>query len=253
MAAQRTGTSPQLFDPLDHVGPLPLWSQIADRLERAITIGEFPLESRLDSEVLMASRFGVSRQTIRRAQQELVVRGLVVRRRGLGTQVTSHDPVRHTVLTGLWDEISAGGKRPSTVVVSWGREQVDAELAARMGLGTETVVTRVERVRLADGTAIALLVNWFPPSVRVPSVEELTGRGLYPLLRDRGLVLRSAEQSITGRPASRHESRLLDAVPGAPVIEMTRLVRDGIGGVVEFGRHCTLAGAWAVNMTLIGA
>lgn len=69
--------------PLDPDDPRPLYEQAAARLRDQIASGK--LTGRLDSEWMIAARYHVSRDTIRRALEILVKEGLVTATRGRGT------------------------------------------------------------------------------------------------------------------------------------------------------------------------
>src|SRR6266487_5116041 len=72
---------------VDRASPVPLYYQVAQELERAIESGELVPGSRLENEIVLAQQLGLSRPTVRRAIEYLVERGMLVRRRGVGTQV----------------------------------------------------------------------------------------------------------------------------------------------------------------------
>ena len=72
---------------VDRNSPVPLYFQVAQHLEQLIESGDLPTGTRLDNEFDLAGQFGLSRQTMRRAIEYLVDRGLLVRKRGVGTQV----------------------------------------------------------------------------------------------------------------------------------------------------------------------
>src|SRR4051812_49788734 len=72
---------------IDRETPIPLYHQLAEQLSAAIARGELQPGDAFENEVAMADRLGVSRPTVRRAIQELVGQGLLLRRRGLGTTV----------------------------------------------------------------------------------------------------------------------------------------------------------------------
>ena len=55
--------------PLDRTSPVPLYFQVATRLQQLIEDGELPVGSRLENEVELADRLGVSRPTMRRARR----------------------------------------------------------------------------------------------------------------------------------------------------------------------------------------
>jgi DNA-binding transcriptional MocR family regulator len=67
----------------------PLYKQIADYFEGEITSGNYPPNSTLPSERSLASKYSVNRSTIVAAYDELQSLGLVQRRKGSGTKVSS--------------------------------------------------------------------------------------------------------------------------------------------------------------------
>lgn len=70
-------------------GPVSVWSQVAADLAADITAGELAAGARLPAEPDLASVYGVSRITVRRAVRDLADRGLVTVSRGRGTYVMS--------------------------------------------------------------------------------------------------------------------------------------------------------------------
>src|SRR6195952_297860 len=72
---------------LDRSSPVPLYYQVSRQIEAAIDTGELAPGDRLENEISLADRWGLSRPTMRRAIQELVDKGLLGRKRGVGTQV----------------------------------------------------------------------------------------------------------------------------------------------------------------------
>ena len=71
---------------LDRHSPIPLYFQLSQELERAIREGDIKPGDRIEAEVELAARLGLSRPTVRQAIQDLVNKGLLVRRRGVGTR-----------------------------------------------------------------------------------------------------------------------------------------------------------------------
>src|SRR3954471_20700009 len=102
---------------VDRTSPVPLYYQVATRLQELIEKGEIGVGARIENEVDLAERLGVSRPTTRRAIQYLVERGMLIRKRGVGTQVV-HPKVRRPVeLSSLYDDLVAGDKEPRTEVL----------------------------------------------------------------------------------------------------------------------------------------
>jgi DNA-binding GntR family transcriptional regulator len=231
---------------LDRSSPTPLYFQLAQAIEGAIAGGDLPAGSRLENEILLAQRYGLSRPTVRRAVQELVDKGLVVRKRGVGTQVIQPHVRRSVELTSLYDDLSRSGEAPTTEVLSLDRVPAPADVAEELDVpeGDEIVVVR--RLRRSRGEPLALLTN------HLPGRFQPTERGLYQYLRARGVHLRVAHQRIGARLARADEARLLDEPPRSALLTMQRTAFDDQGAAVEFGRHVYRASRYDFETTLVG-
>jgi DNA-binding GntR family transcriptional regulator len=238
------------FD-IDRSSPTPLYFQLAQAIEGAIAGGDLPTGSKLENEVLLAQRYRLSRPTVRRAVQELVDKGLLVRKRGVGTQVIQPHVRRSVELTSLYDDLSRAGETPTTEVLSLDRVPAPADIAKELDLAEGDEIVVVRRLRRSRGEPLALLTNHLPGRFR-PTVEELTERGLYQYLRAQGVHLRVAHQRIGARLARAEEARLLDEPPRAALLTMSRTAFDDQGGAVEYGRHVYRASRYDFETTLVG-
>lgn len=72
---------------INHRTPRLLWQQVCDDLRAEMDSGELPADTRLPGELELADQYGVSRDTIRRAIQELVSENRLVVLHGRGTFV----------------------------------------------------------------------------------------------------------------------------------------------------------------------
>ncbi|MEU8320284.1 GntR family transcriptional regulator [Nonomuraea sp. NPDC048881] len=75
-------------DRIDHVGPNLVWRQLAKDVEADIASGLLAPGAKLPAELELASQYGVSRVTVRRAVKDLAERGLLVVVHGRGTFVS---------------------------------------------------------------------------------------------------------------------------------------------------------------------
>ena len=103
---------------IDRTSPVPLYFQLAQHYEAAIRSGALKVGSRLDNEVQLAERLGMSRPTVRAAFLYLSNKGLVVRKRGAGTLVANERIDRDVELTSLYDDLAAAGRAPATQVIT---------------------------------------------------------------------------------------------------------------------------------------
>lgn len=238
------------FSP-DRSTPLPLYFQLASRLEAAIRSGELPPGARVENELSIAHRLGLSRPTVRRAIQELVDAGLLVRRRGIGTQVV-HGPItRRVELTSLHDDLGSEDRSPETTLLSHETGRATVEEAGALGIDVGKQVLRITRLRLADGVPIAVMTNTLPPQHASLTETELGQHGLYQLLRERGVTMRVAKQLIGARAATDIEAELLGINPHDPVLTMARTAYDAGGRAVEWGTHCYRPDRYSFAVTLV--
>jgi DNA-binding GntR family transcriptional regulator len=239
--------------PLDRSSPVPLYFQIAESLRQAISDGTLKPGERIDNELDLTERLGVSRPTVRQAVQRLVDQGLVVRRRGLGTVVVTPRILRSVALSSLYDDLSASGRQPATTVLGLESLSADDDIAAVLSVPVGTPVLSVERLRLADGTPLALMHNYLPAGLlRGEPRDALEKTGLYEVLRGQGVQLQAGEQTIGARKATAHEAKMLEVSRAATVLTMTRTTFDQNDKPVEHGSHAYLAERYSFRMTLAG-
>lgn len=236
---------------VDRSSPVPLYFQVAQQLEQAIETGRLEPGDRLGNEVALAARLGLSRPTIRQAIQSLVDKGLLVRRRGVGTQVVHSQVRRPLELSSLYDDLLAAGQRPTTRVLHNERGPASPEVAGELGLAEGADIVTVERLRLAHGEPIAHLRNHIPAGLLDLDRAELEATGLYRMMRAAGIILHSARQTIGARAASAEEAELLGEPEGAPLLTMDRTTFDDHGRAVEHGAHVYRASRYTFDFSLL--
>ncbi|TXS57965.1 GntR family transcriptional regulator [Streptomyces sp. t39] len=236
---------------MDRNSPVPLYFQLAQQLESAIERGMLTPGSLLGNEIELAARLGLSRPTVRQAIQTLVDKGLLVRRRGVGTQVVHSQVRRPLELSSLYDDLEAAGQRPATKVLAHVVEPADARVAAALGITEGSDVRMIERLRYAHGEPMARLRNHLPARLLDCDTEQLESTGLYRLMRSAGITLHSARQSVGARSADHADAELLGEEAGAPLLTMQRTTFDDTGRAVEFGAHVYRASRYSFEFQLL--
>lgn len=237
---------------LERTSPVPLYHQLAAQLRAAVHDGRLPRGSFLDNEIALSKQWHLSRPTVRRAIQDLVDAGLLVRRRGVGTQVVDDQVRRRFALSSLWDDLAAEGLEPTTAVIELSRVAADDECADALHLQPGDDIVQMVRVRAAAGQPLAVLRNWLIPDVASDlTVAHLAARGLYDLLRERGVRPHLAFQRHGAKAADAWEAQHLGIAIGDPLVTMHRIMQDVTGRRVELTRTVYHAEHYTVESTVV--
>ena len=235
---------------IERSSPVPLYFQVAQAFEKAILEGELKPGDRFENELALAKRLNLSRPTTRRAIQELVDKGMLVRKRGVGTQVVQTPVHRPVELTSLFDDLARAGQEPATKVLDYSIGPASDDIAEHLNLPSGSEVLTMRRLRSSGGQPLALMTNHLPAAL-APDRTELEQAGLYQALRSRGVHIRLARQRIGAKAADRDEARLLDEKPKAPLLVMNRTAFDDSGRIVEYGSHMYRASRYYFETTLV--
>ena len=241
----------QLDITLERNSPVPLYYQLAQYIEHAINVGDLAPGDRIENELSLTSRLGLSRPTARQAIQELVNKGLLVRKRGVGTQVVRSQFRRDEKLSSLNEDLAKAGKVPSTVLLDYSVGALDVELRDVVDAADvlESDFIQIRRLRLADNVPLAILTNYIPARFAI-TAEDLRQRGLYACLNALGVHLKIAHQQISARLMTAEEAELLEESTPAACLSVDRLAYDDVGRFVEFGRHIYRPSYYSIQSSL---
>lgn len=242
--------SPLRLD-VDRSSRVPLYLQVANQLERAITDGTLRPGDKIANEVALADDLRLSRPTVRQAIQTLVDKGLLVRKRGVGTQVVKAQIRRSVALTSLHDDLVRAGESPRTQVLALELAGSDEQVAAELGLPPGEPVWQVERLRLVGDQPLAILANTLPARLVDLGAVDLARVGLYEHLRRCGIQVRVAHQRIGATRADARAARLLGGRAGDPLLTMHRTAYDDGGHAVEVGAHVYRPDLYAFELTVV--
>jgi DNA-binding GntR family transcriptional regulator len=238
---------------LDRSSSVPLYHQLASSIEQAITSGELAPGDRLENELALTTRLGLSRPTARQAIQELVKKGLLVRKRGVGTQVVRSQFRRDERLSSLNEDLAKAGRLPSTRLLEFGVGPLAEDV--RDALDTEDVTegdfVTIRRLRLADEVPLAILTNYLPARFDIARADVEDGKSLYGHLRDLGVNLKIAHQRISARLMTDEEAKLLGSATPAACLTVERTAYDDVGQFVELGRHVYQAEHYSIQSSLV--
>jgi DNA-binding GntR family transcriptional regulator len=234
----------------------PAYQTLRDQLRGEIAAGHYRDGARLPTESELVARHGLSRQTVRRAFQDLVAGGVVYRVPGRGTYAS--DPGgRYLRQLGSIEDLMSLSDDTTMEVLAGLRRRVDVDAASRLRLDDDVVYSVVFR-RLHDGVAfVSTTVHLVPLAAqRVLSSSVLADGAvgthtviglLEPHLTD---PIIEAAQSITVAPADDLVADAVGCQPGHPMLRVDRLYSDTGGRPVELSVSHFLPEQYTYRVTL---
>jgi len=185
---------------------------------------------RIPPERELASEWGMSRMTVRKAIESLQSKGLLNSRHGSGTFVTDPSITRELGLSSLSADLHARGLLPENLTMSFGTVAAEPRVARGLRLQSPQTVTRFVRLRSASGVPIALETTWIPAAL-VPrlSIADLDGSLLATLSSRFSLVAATVDTVVGATIASARIAELLDVEPGSACLAVgeTHLLATG--------------------------
>ncbi|SCL22330.1 transcriptional regulator, GntR family [Micromonospora pallida] len=215
--------------------------QIADQLKARVRRGDWAPGERLPSIPAIAEMFGVAKQTVQRAVDQLRVEGILITKPGSGTYVRGTrrrlnrlSRGRYGGFRGYHADLAA---RYRQHLVGVGRAPAPPEVADVFGVpdGTELLVRR-HLVRTED-TPVEVGASWFlPTDTAGTSLEraEAFGRPLYQEAEEAtGRRYVTATDTISARQPSREEAETLQIRPDTPVLHLLHVAYDAARKPIE--------------------
>jgi GntR family transcriptional regulator len=218
------------------------YQRLADMYRQALAEGEYADGRRLPTEAELAVQHGLSRQTVRRALQELVAEGLIYRVRGRGTFATSITPGnRYLRSFGSVDDLLAYSVDTVLETLEPLERGMDIDAASRLQLPSDEVMVallrRTHENRPISITRVALSV---PVGIAVLARGMLRRRGDKTSSTVVSVVDQVAEHPIAGAHQSIIAVRLpadiatlIGADANDPGLRIDRIYYDTTGRPVE--------------------
>lgn len=226
----------EVFDPSKWLSSTrgPRYIQLHRRIEKAIESGQLPPGTPLPPEREIASMTTLSRVTVRKAVQPLVEEGLILQRRGSGSIVAPQLTKVEQSLSRLTSFTEDMARRGKNVTATWLERSIflpSPEETMTLGLTARESVSRLSRLRMADGTPLAierasLSTRMLPNPLAVES-------SLYETLDESGFKPVRAVQRISATNLNAVDAGLLKVEEGIAGLKITRVSYLESGQVVE--------------------
>jgi GntR family transcriptional regulator len=238
----------------------PAYQTLSKQLRAELAAGEYRDGARLPTESELVARHGVSRQTVRRAFQDLVAEGAVYRVPGRGTYARDGgEQAEHRYLRqlGSIEDLMSLSDDTTMEVLAGLRRRVDVDAASRLRLEDDVVYTVTFR-RLHDGVPFVMTKVHLPEPVARTVLEcaELAD-GAVSTATIIGLTephlsapIAEAAQSITVSVADDAVAVAVGCEPDHPMLRVDRLYSDADGTPVELAVSHFLPEQYTYRVTL---
>ena len=220
--------------------PITKYHQVYLVLREQLQEGRFA--QGLPGELALTQQFGVGRVTVRRALEQLVQEGLIVREAGRGTRpvtpastsrsgpgAAASAPPAHPVtrLTGLLEHIVSVSRSTTVKVLDWRSIQASDSLAQVLQVAPGATVRKVTRLRSAAAGPVSYITIYVPePLIRGFGRRDLGQKPVLQLLEESGIELGRARQTVTASAANAQVAKALDVAVGTALLSVRRLVHD---------------------------
>jgi GntR family transcriptional regulator len=227
-------TLSQVLPSLDESSSLPLYQQLQRALRGAIENGVIGPDDALPPERDLAEMLKVSRITVRKAIDDLVEDGLLIRKQGSGTFVSNRVEKNFAKLTSFSEDMRARGREPRSVWLNRAEGTVTPEESLTLRSSPGTPVFRFHRIRYADDAPMALEYATVLAAC-LPSLEAVEN-SLYEALERTGNRPVRALQRLRAVLLTAEQAKLLKAQEREAGLLVARVGYLKDGRAVEFSQ-----------------
>jgi GntR family transcriptional regulator len=220
---------------IDRQSHVPLHIQVETLLRNIIADPQYADGKLLPNEVDLARQLAISRTTIRQALNKLVYEGLLIRKKGIGTKVsTGSVSSRSNNWLSFSQEMKARGIpiKNFELHVSW--VLPPESVANFFQIGTDKKILKLERLRGKPEGPFVYFVSYFHPRVGLTGEEDFK-RPLYEILeKDYMVVANLSQEEISAKAADKFIAGKLEIEQGSPILFRKRFVFDQGDRPIEY-------------------
>lgn len=201
----------------------PVYIKIHDEIKQEIENETWPIGTRLPSERALSERFHVSRMTLRQAVTALVDEGILERRAGSGTYVSSQrvrEKMRGT--TSFTEIIQSQGKQPRSEVLAYTKTAANEIEVEKLNLKSGAQIIRMERIRYADDVPICYEVASIPYLLIADFDRQDVANHFFKTLVASGREIGRSEQVISSKIANGKIADYLKMKKGQAILSLTQ-------------------------------
>lgn len=204
------------------------YKEISEYIRKGILDGKYNPNEQLPLEKEMCEQYNASRITIKKAVDELVAEGLVVKRRGAGTFVKAFDnaDVEGFSMSKQFSGFSESNKdkKVESKIIKFEVIHPTEEIADKLKMTCDDFVYYIIRVRYADGKAKVIEYTYMPIGV-IPGIKnDILHKSIYSYIENTlHLKIKSAHKTIRAIEATEQEKEYLQMDTNIPILEVEQI------------------------------
>ncbi len=224
--------------------------RVTDDLRARIEAGHWSVGERLPGRGQLGEHYGVSPSVIQKAQERLVIEGLLEGRSGSGTYVRTPRKRLQMVRSRDGEQGREGERSPFVGLdalgpaVTWrahtqARVTAPPDIAARLGLSPGALTVHTQYVCSLDGQPVQLCDSWESMAltghtpVLLPEAGPMGGKGVLARMRSIGVAVARADETPRPARAAQEQANLLGISVGDLVTRIERTYYDTEDHAVE--------------------
>jgi GntR family transcriptional regulator len=216
----------------------PIYVTIAEELRKEIISRPLPPHTRLPSEPELVERYGVARETVRKALARLQDQGLIYSRQAVGSFVAEPRLEQDLdQLVGFSAFMVYQGIKPGARILTAQIQRIsdpNSPVLRQLNLKPGSRVIYLRRLRLGSGTPLVIANTWLPAN-RFPGFlkHDIQRHSVYEIMQKMGPKPIDAVQTIEATTLREEEAGLLTVPVGSAALLIKRIAYSG-GIPVEY-------------------
>ena len=212
---------------LDHSSNIPLHKQAEMLLRDLITEDLYKEGKMLPNEVELSEQLRISRNTLRQAINTLVMEGLLIRKKGVGTRVAEKNIYSEaTNWMSFSQEMNVLGLKVENFELHISKQCPTENAKQFFEIEENAKILRMERLRGKENFPFVYFSSEFNPRIPMSGAENFT-RPLYEILeKDYNIIVKTSREEIKAAGADSFIASKLEIEVGEPILIRKRFVSD---------------------------
>lgn len=222
---------------LDQHSVIPLYHQLKEILKENIERGDWAPGDKIPSENELRAEYNISRNTAKKAIEDLVQIGVLNRIQGKGTFVSQ--PKLEQPLMGFYSfskVMKEMGMAPTDIILHMNKTTASPRVASKLMIDEGDTLIELKRLRCANDEPVILETSYIPQYL-IPGIkqEHVMNTSLYDVMEsDFGIIVTKAKEVFEPVLIRDYESEYLQVKEGYPALLLERTAYERSGKPVEF-------------------